>query len=40
VPVFWVPPVIGPWLIRKKMYEEAQRSSLGLERVALAAVPK
>jgi hypothetical protein len=40
VPVFWVPPVIGPWLIRKKMYEEAERSSAGLEQVALAPVPK
>ena len=37
IPKFWVPPVIGPWLIRRKMYEEAQRSSAGLERVALAA---
>jgi hypothetical protein len=40
VPIFWVPPVIGPWLIRKKMYEEALRSSVGLEQVALAPVPK
>ena len=40
VPNFWVPPVIGPWLIRKKMYDEAERSSVGLEQVALAAVSK
>jgi hypothetical protein len=33
LPVFWVPPVIGPWLIRRKMYEEAQRSSVGLEQM-------
>ncbi len=34
VPQFWVPPVIGPWLIRRTMYDEAQRSTLGLEQVA------
>jgi hypothetical protein len=34
VPQFWVPPVIGPWLIRRTMYEEAQRSTHGLEQVA------
>ena len=34
LPQFWVPPVIGPWLIRRTMYEEAQRSTLGLEQVA------
>jgi hypothetical protein len=34
VPQFWVPPVLGPWLIRRTMYEEAQRSTHGLEQVA------
>jgi hypothetical protein len=34
VPQFWVPPVIGPWLIRRTMYDEAQRSTQGLEQVA------
>jgi hypothetical protein len=34
VPAFWVPPVIGPWLIGRKMAEEARRTSAGLERVA------
>jgi hypothetical protein len=34
VPAFWVPPVIGPWVVRRKMAEEARRTSLGLERVA------
>lgn len=37
VPLFWLPPVLGPWLIRSKMYEEAQRSSVGLEQVARSA---
>ena len=35
VPAFWVPPVIGPWVIRRKMDEEARRTSVGLERTAL-----
>lgn len=34
IPAFWVPPVIGPWVIRKKMDEEARRTSAGLERTA------
>lgn len=34
VPAFWVPPVIGPWVVRRKMAEEARRTSLGLELVA------
>ncbi|MGH8198856.1 MAG: SRPBCC family protein [Steroidobacteraceae bacterium] len=34
VPAFWVPPVIGPWVIRRKMDEEAHRSGDGLERTA------
>jgi len=36
VPQFWVPPLIGPWLIRRTMYEEAERSTRGLEQVARA----
>ena len=35
VPAFWVPPVIGPWVMRSKMQEEARRTSLGLEQMAL-----
>ena len=35
LPAFWVPPVIGPWMIRRKMDEEARRTSAGLERTAL-----
>jgi len=34
VPAFWVPPVIGPWVIRRKMTEEARRTSAGLQSVA------
>ena len=34
VPAFWVPPLIGPWVIRRKMDEEARRTSTGLERTA------
>lgn len=35
VPAFWVPPVIGPWLIRRRMYAEARRTSVALQRLAL-----
>ena len=34
VPAFWVPPLIGPWVIRSKMDEEARRTGAGLERTA------
>jgi hypothetical protein len=34
VPAFWVPPVIGPWVLRRKMAEEARRTSAGLETMA------
>jgi len=34
VPAFWVPPVIGPWVIRAKMNEEARRTAAGLEKTA------
>jgi len=34
VPAFWVPPVLGPWVVRRKMVEEAERTSIGLERMA------
>jgi hypothetical protein len=38
VPAFWVPPLIGPWVIRRKMAEEARRTGAGLERVARGQV--
>src|SRR5215469_10803291 len=34
VPAFWVPPIIGPWVVRRKMVEEARRTGAGLEVVA------
>ena len=37
VPAFWVPPVLGPWVIRRKMVEEARRTSAGLEVMARAS---
>ena len=36
-PDFWVPPLIGPYIIKKKMREEAVETVLGLERLASAA---
>jgi Polyketide cyclase / dehydrase and lipid transport len=33
-PAFWVPPLIGPWILRRKMEEEARRTSAGLESLA------
>lgn len=33
-PAFWVPPVLGPWLIERKLREEAIETSRGLERLA------
>lgn len=34
-PKFWVPPVIGPWLIGRKLEAEALETSLGIEREAI-----
>jgi hypothetical protein len=36
VPAFWVPPLIGPWVISRKMDEEAHRTGDGLEQTARA----
>jgi hypothetical protein len=35
-PAFWVPPLIGPWLIQRKLRDEAIETSRGLERLARA----
>jgi hypothetical protein len=37
LPAFWVPPVIGPWALRREMAQEARRTSVGLEVVARAS---
>ena len=33
-PDFWVPPLIGPWLIQRKLAQEALVTVAGIERVA------
>lgn len=33
-PDFWIPPVIGPWLVRRKLISEALTTVANLERVA------
>ncbi|MGH8517216.1 MAG: SRPBCC family protein [Panacagrimonas sp.] len=41
-PAFWVPPLLGPWLIQRKLRDEAIETSHGLERLAredASAVP-
>lgn len=35
-PAFWIPPVIGPWLIKRKLRSEALETVFNLERVAQA----
>lgn len=37
-PKFWVPPLIGPWLIQRKLREEAIETSAGIERLALESM--
>jgi hypothetical protein len=36
-PAFWIPPVIGPWIVRHSLREEAERTSAGIERLANAS---
>lgn len=40
VPAFWVPPVLGPWVIGRKMREEARYTGDGLEQTARGLVGK
>lgn len=35
-PDFWVPPLIGPWLIKRKLQQEAIDTANGIERLANA----
>lgn len=37
-PDFWVPPLIGPWLIQRKLRDEALVTARGIERLARAGV--
>ncbi len=36
-PDFWIPPLIGPWLIKRKLESEAEETANGIERLANAA---
>jgi hypothetical protein len=38
-PRFWVPPVVGPWLVREALRAQAQRTAEGLERRAAELWP-
>ena len=38
-PRFWVPPVVGPWLIREALRAQAQRTADGIERLAAEPAP-
>ncbi len=38
-PAFWVPPLIGPWVIGRVLREEARATTDGLERLALERLP-
>jgi len=33
-PAFWIPPLLGPWLVERSLREEAQRTAAGIERMA------
>jgi hypothetical protein len=33
-PSFWIPPLLGPWIVENSMREEAQRTSSGIENLA------
>ena len=33
-PAFWVPPLIGPWLIQRALQAETLKSVANLERLA------
>lgn len=35
-PAFWIPPLIGPWLVQRSLRDEAQRTSAGIEQLAAA----
>jgi hypothetical protein len=35
VPNFWIPSVLGPWLMKRKLAEETYETATGLERIAV-----
>lgn len=39
-PGFWVPPLIGPWLIKHKLESEAEQTANGIERLANQPLPQ
>ncbi|MGR9072048.1 MAG: type II toxin-antitoxin system RatA family toxin [Gammaproteobacteria bacterium] len=38
IPAFWLPPVFGPWYIKRKLFNEVFQTSLGIEKVAAQKV--
>lgn len=38
-PDFWVPPLVGPWLIKRKLESEAEQTANGIERLANQVQP-
>ncbi|HZR38118.1 MAG TPA: SRPBCC family protein [Nevskia sp.] len=38
-PAFWIPPLLGPWLVERSLREEAERTSAGIERLARPPPP-
>ncbi len=38
-PDFWVPPIVGPWLIKRKLESEAEQTANGIERLANQPMP-
>lgn len=38
-PTFWVPPVVGPWLIGRALRREAENTCAGIERLARPPAP-
>lgn len=39
-PDFWIPPLIGPWLIKQKMQAEAEATILAVERLTQQHPPR
>lgn len=39
-PDFWVPPVIGTWMMKRRMREEAERTVLNIEQLTREQIPE